>query len=337
MPSLLLAHSPDPDDVFMWWPITGMIDPPRDAQAIEPARVISKPVLDTGRFIFTPIAADIAALNRRAAVQGDLDITALSMFAWAHVREKYQLTCFGSSMGYGYGPKIVGRVAAVSKVASPVCYIDEPALRRTGLGALSEPDALIAVPGTKTTAFLLLSLMLGDSAAKVRHIEMPFDHILEAVASGERGVTHGLLIHQSQLTFADLGLEMLADVGAWWLEQTGLPLPLGGNAVRRDLDSRFGAGATREVVGLLDRSIRFAIAHREQSLQYCMRFAPELDRRQAERYIEMYVNDLTVDAGADGRMAIQMLLDRAAAASLCPSPGTVELLRPAMSMPPQQS
>lgn len=321
----------------MWWPITGMIDPPRDPQVIEPARVISKPVLDTGRFAFTPIAADIAALNRRAAVQGDLDITALSMFAWAHVREKYQLTCFGSSMGYGYGPKIVGRAASVSQVASPVCYLDEPALRRTDIGVLTEPDALIAVPGMKTTAFLLLSLMLGDDAARVRYVEMPFDRILDAVSSGERGVTHGLLIHQSQLTFADLGLEMLADVGAYWLEQTGLPLPLGGNAVRRDLDSRFGAGATREVVDLLDRSIRFALSHREESLQYCMRFAPELDRQKAERYIEMYVNDLTVDAGADGRIAIQTLLDRAAAAKLCPSPGSIEMLRPTVSIPPQQS
>jgi 1,4-dihydroxy-6-naphthoate synthase len=232
---------------------------------------------------------------------------ALSMFAWAHVREKYQLTCFGSSMGDGYGPKIVGRA---------------------GAGSLTDPDTLIAVPGIRTTAFLMLTLMLGDAAVTVRHVETPFDRILESVASGKRGVTHGLLIHQSQLTFADLGLELLADVGAWWLEQTRLPLPLGGNAVRRDLDSRFGAGATQEVVDLLDHSIRYALEHRERSLEYCMRFAPELDRRQAERYIEMYVNDLTVDAGPRGQAAIQTLLDRAAAGGFCPPVGTAELLRP---------
>lgn len=333
MTELLLAHSPDPDDVFMWWPITGMIDPPRDAQAIEPARVISKPVLDTGRFRFTSIAADIAALNRRALAQGDLDITAISMFAWAHAREKYQLTCFGSSMGYGYGPKIVGRAMAPSALASPVCYADEPAARIPGLDGLLDPDALIAVPGTRTTAFLLLSLMLGDASNRLKYVELPFDHILDAVATAKqmpdgRTITHGLLIHQSQLTFADLGLDLIADVGAWWLAQTNLPLPLGGNAIRRDLDARHGAGATAEVTRILDRSIRYALEHREQSLSYSMRFAPELSPDQAEKYIQMYVNDLTVDAGSSGERAIHTLLTRAAAAGLCPAPESVDMLRP---------
>lgn len=332
MSALFLAHSPDPDDVFMWWPITGMIDPPRDAQTIEPARVISQPVLDTGRFSFMPIAADIAALNRRALSQGDLDITAISMFAWAHAREKYQLTCFGSSMGYGYGPKIVGRALSPSALASPVCYADEPGARSAGLEALLDPDALIAVPGTKTTAFLLLSLMLGDASKRLKCVELPFDHILDAVAAGKlapdgRTITHGLLIHQSQLTFADLGLDLIADVGAWWLAQTNLPLPLGGNAIRRDLDFRHGAGSTAEVARILDRSIRYALNHREESLTYSMRFAPELTREQAEKYIQMYVNDLTVDAGPSGERAIQTLLTRAGAAGLCPPPGKVDMLR----------
>lgn len=331
--SIMLAHSPDPDDVFMWWPITGMIQPPSHeaAQQVIPARVVSEPELDTGRFRFVPIASDIAALNRRAIATGDLDVTAISMNCYARVAARYQLTCFGSSMGFGYGPKLVGRAGQRSTqpsvLSSPVCYADEPGL--SGNAAISLPEnALVAIPGRETTAFLLLSMMLGESRSHVRFVEMPFDRILDAAASGEGGVTHGLLIHQSQLTFAQLGLELIADVGGWWLRQTGLPLPLGGNAMRRDLDAMHGAGTTLEVVRLLDRSLRYALEHRERSMEYCMRFAPEITRAQAERYIQMYVNDLTVDAGEVGESAVNRLLSEGHHLGLCPDAGLVRMLRP---------
>src|SRR2546426_420411 len=155
----------------------------------------------------------------------------MSINCYAHVRDRYRLTSFGSSMGYGYGPKIVGRAGRPPAVASNACYADEIAPGDRGLSALLEPDSLVAIPGKQTTAFLLLSMMLGEDRSRLRTVEMPFDRILGAVQSGEGGVTHGLLIHQSQLTFAQLGLDLVADVGQWWLARTGLPLPLGGNAV----------------------------------------------------------------------------------------------------------
>jgi 1,4-dihydroxy-6-naphthoate synthase len=300
--TLTLAHSPDPDDVFMWWPITGKIDPH------DPERIVEPPVLDTGRFRFKALPADIDVLNRRAIETGDLDITAISMFAWAKVNDRYSLTCCGSSMGEGYGPKVV--------------------VRENTRDWRSE--GVIAVPGTRTTAFLLLTLAFGRDSFE--YVEMPFDRILEAVSGGRvvdgRPVTAGLLIHQSQLTFADLGLKQILDVGAWWLERTGLPLPLGGNALRRDLETRYGTGTLGEVTRLLDRSIRHALQHRAESTEYAMRFAPEISRAQADRYIDMYVSPLTLDAGSRGQEAIQRLLDEAAAAGMCPEVGRVAMERP---------
>lgn len=320
--TLTLAHSPDPDDVFMWWPITGMIEPPTDPQRLEPARVVSRPVLETGRFRFVSVAADIAALNRHAASpmkSNHFDITALSMFAWAGVRERYTLTSFGSSVGSGYGPKVVTRASAAAT----------PASNADALAALRDPGAIIAVPGVKTTAFLLLSMILGPGT--FRYVEMPFDRILDAVREGS--VNAGLLIHQSQLTYRDLGLSMVLDVGAWWERHTGLPLPLGGNAIRNDLDQRFGRGSTREVVDTLWASLQYALAHREESLRYGMRFAPELSEDQARTYIEMYVNDLTIDAGPAGERAIERLITEGARAGLCADAGLVRMLRPSGSSP----
>lgn len=307
--TLTLAHSPDPDDVFMWWPITGKIDPVRkDEHGF--GIVVEPPRLETGRFAFRALAEDIAVLNRRAMGGGDLDITALSMFTWAHVRDRYRLTACGSSMGEGYGPKVVCR-------------------RGQGAGAAR----IIAVPGVKTTAFLLWRLWEESRAAAgsrgaegdAEIVELPFDQILAAVASGR--ADRGLLIHQSQLTYADVGLEQLVDLGQWWGERTGLPLPLGGNALRRDLEARFGPGTLAEVTGLLDRSIRYALDHRDESVRYCMRFAPEIDRSQAERYIDMYVSPLTVDMGARGEAALRRLLDEAARLGLAPAVGTIDIAR----------
>lgn len=302
----------------MWWPITGMIEPPSHeaAQRVAPARVVSGPEIDTGRFEFVPHACDIAALNRHAAAGGALDITALSIFAWAAVRDRYDLTSFGSSFGEGYGPKVVGR---------------EPG----GVEAIRSAGAKIAVPGFQTTAFALLRLMSGDASLKDRCVEVPFDRILEAVASGEGGVTHGLLIHQSQLTYAREGLHLVADTGRWWREHTvgetdpeGLPLPLGGNAVSRTLDARFGEGATREVVDLLASSLRHALAERDRSAAYAQRFAPELTREQTDEYLRMYVSPLTLDAGEAGERAIRRLVRESSGAGLTRSDGPIHLLRP---------
>jgi 1,4-dihydroxy-6-naphthoate synthase len=305
--TLTLAHSPDPDDVFMWWPITGKIDPVRKNEngfgiVVEPPR------LETGRFAFRALAEDIAVLNRRAMSSGDLDITALSMFTWAHVRDRYQLTACGSSMGEGYGPKVVARRGESSKLAQT-----------------------IAVPGVKTTAFLLWRLWeesrvgSGASGAEPLIVELPFDQIMDAVASGD--ADRGLLIHQSQLTFADVGLEQLVDLGQWWGEQTGLPLPLGGNAVRRDIDRRFGEGSIREITAILDRSIRFALDHRDESVKYCMQFAAEINRDQAERYIDMYVSPLTIDMGERGERALRRLFHEAHRLALCPRVDAIDISR----------
>lgn len=294
--TLTLAHSPDPDDVFMWWPITGMIDP------MNHDRIIRQPVLDTGRFTFRALPADIDVLNRRAIDRGDLDITALSIFAWSRVADQYALTCCGSSFGEGYGPKIVCR------------------------GERLPENPLIAVPGTRTTAFLLMTLAL--KGHPFRHFERPFDQILGAVSSGEADA--GLLIHQSQLTFAELGLRQVIDLGAWWLEHTGLPLPLGGSALRRDLAERFGHGedTLAEITAILDRSIRHALAHRDESTEYAMRFAPEISRDQADRYIEMYVSPLTLDAGNRGEAAIRRLIDEAVGAGLLSAAPRMNMIRP---------
>lgn len=306
--TLTLAHSPDPDDVFMWWPITGKIDPVRKDE-LGFGIVVEPPRLDTGRFVFRALAEDIAVLNRRAISHGDLDITALSMFTWAHVRDRYQLTSCGSSMGEGYGPKVVCR-----------------------RGEGNWRARTIAVPGMKTTAFLLWRLWEeargGDAAGPERDVqvvELPFDQILAAVSSGR--ADRGLLIHQSQLTYADVGLEQLVDLGQWWGERTSLPLPLGGNAVRRDLDERLGPLAIGEIVALLDRSIRYALEHRDESVRYCMRFAAEINRDQAERYIDMYVSPLTVDMSPRGEAALRRLLDEAARLGLGPAVGTIDIAR----------
>ncbi|MFM9994456.1 MAG: menaquinone biosynthesis family protein [Phycisphaerales bacterium] len=308
-PLLTLAHSPDPDDAFMWWPITGKV--PASAMDRDRASVLSPPAIDTGRFRFRAVPGDIETLNRRAAERADLDITALSARAYADAAAKYVITACGASFGDGYGPKVV-------------CRADAP-LRCDG--CLREQRPVIAVPGARTTAFLVLSLLVG---ARFDFVEMPFHRIVEAVAQGRVGA--GLIIHEAQLTFQDAGLRQLVDVGAWWGEWTGLPLPLGLNAVRRDLDRRHGSGAIAEVAATLRRSVAHANAHRAESLDYAMSFAmgnlhgPEGPPSPAlvARFVDMYVNRWTVDMGDAGRGAIARLLSEGAAAGLCTDPGPIE-------------
>ncbi len=312
---LTLAHSPDPDDAFMWWPITGKVRP--DGTPLEGAD--GRPRLDTGGIDFKAIPADIEVLNRRAAGDGDLDITALSFRAWCDVKDRYAITHCGSSFGEGFGPKVVAG-ASVRDTAD---------LRRAGLR--------IAIPGRRTTAFLLLSMLLGPETTRAAVIvEMPFEQVIGAVARGEADA--GVVIHEGQLLFADAGLRLVTDLGEWWGTSTGLPVPLGCNALRLDLDARFGSGTIARVSGLLRASIEHALAHREESLAYTMPFAlanaakkgatesgrPTLER--VDRYIAMYVNRWTVDMGSQGREAVRRLLAAGHAAGLCPDPGELRVV-----------
>lgn len=322
-PTLTLAHSPDPDDAFMWWPITGKVNPDGSLRAGSDAA----PRLDTGRFGFRAVPADIEALNRLAAGTAEYDITALSFRAYCDVKDRYAITHCGSSFGDGFGPKVVGPPALLDR-------INAGGLRES----LADDGLRIAIPGRRTTAFLLLAILIGPGEfhrRPERFVEMPFDQVIGAAARGETGA--GLVIHEGQLLYEQAGLSLLVDLGAWWKETTGLPVPLGCNSVRRDLDDRFGPGSTREVVALLRRSIEYALANREESLEYTMPFAlanaskkgaeksgaPTLDR--IDRYVTMYVNDLTVDMGARGREAVAGLLSRGAGLGLCPDPGFLDV------------
>jgi len=231
--------------------------------------------LDTGSLRFEHILQDIETLNRWA-MEGRLEVTALSVHAYAHVANQYALLPYGASIGSGYGPIVVAR---------------EP-LR---LDALKTKR--IAVPGTMTTAFLTLRILLGEFP----YLQLPFDRILEAVDHGE--CEAGLLIHEGQLTYQTYGLKKILDLGEWWRERTGLPLPLGVNAVRKDLGSK----VMQQVAKLIKESIQYAFLNREEALRYAIRFARGLNQATTDRFVAMYVNDLTLDWGPEGRRAIELL------------------------------
>ncbi len=222
------------------------------------------------------VLEDIQSLNERA-FRGEYEVTAVSFHAYAYLADRYALLPHGASMGDGYGPLVVAR---------------EP-LRREDLQGKS-----IAVPGTLTTAFLLLKFW----NPSLGHRVIPFDQILDAVVA--RRVHAGLIIHEGQVTYGSLGLHKVVDFGEWWKEETGLPLPLGGNVIRKDL----GPALMRRVSHLLRESIAYALAHREEALNYAMQFGRDMDRRLADQFIGMYVNDLTLDYGERGRAALRRLL-----------------------------
>ena len=291
---LTLAHSPDPDDAFMWWPL-GDVD-----KGIAPK-------IDTGPYRFRMVADDIQSLNTRAVDVGDLDITALSFHAYAHCGDRYALTRCGASFGDGYGPKIVARQPmTVEQLGAP------------GVG--------IAIPGERTTAYLTMRLMMGGADPVT--VEMPFHEIIEAVRTGNGGaIDAGIVIHEAQLTYADVGLHLVVDLGVWWHGQTGLPLPLGANAVLRDLDARFGAGTIHRVADVLRDSIAYANAHRADGLAIAEGFAqPGTTADQADRFVAMYVNDLTMDAGERGERAVAELMKRGAARGFIPRVGDVRMV-----------
>lgn len=232
------------------------------------------------------VLGDIQSLNARA-LRGEYEVTAVSFHAYAYLADRYALLPHGASMGDGYGPMVVAK--------EPWTPADLHGRR-------------LAIPGTLTTAFLALRLW----NPQLEHIVVPFDQIIDAVQEGRADA--GLIIHEGQVTYASLGLHKIVDLGEWWLKETGLPLPLGGNVIRKDL----GPALMRRVSGLLHESIRYALAHREDALRYAMQFGRNMDEAQADRFVGMYVNDLTLGYGERGRAAVRRLLSDAFARGLIP-------------------
>ena len=271
MPLIHVAHSPDADDAFMFWALaTGRID--------------------TGNRRYAHELSDIESLNRRA-LKGELEVTAVSLHAYAYLADRYALLAHGASIGDRYGPRLVARTPA-------------PVDPRAALSGMR-----VAVPGELTTAFLALRLY----QPRAEHVVVPFDQIEDYVAAGK--AAGGILIHEGQLTYAAGGLYLWTDLGEWWHGETGLPLPLGGNVVRRDL----GETLMRDIARDLKASIEYGLAHRVEALTYARGFSRGLTDADTDRFVGMYVNDFTVDYGPAGRRAVAELLDRARRAGLLPS------------------
>ncbi|MFL5494656.1 MAG: menaquinone biosynthesis family protein [Gemmatimonadales bacterium] len=274
--TIRVAHSPDSDDAFMFY-------------------ALAEGKIDTGNLRYVHELADIESLNQRAR-RAELEVTAVSIHAYAYIWREYALLGSGSSMGDGYGPRLVS--------LHPVPPDPRGALR--GLR--------VAVPGRLTTAYLALKLYQPD----VVEVVLPFDAIEDAIHSGTADV--GLLIHEGQLTYADSGLKLWADLGAWWLGDTGLPLPLGGNAVRRDL----GPTVIQQIAHDLRASIVYALDHRAPALTHAKQFNRGIGDERTDTFVGMYVNQWTVDYGPRGREAVQTLLNRGFEAGIIPERVTAE-------------
>ena len=314
---LRLGHSPDPDDAFMWWPLANFTTP--DGTRHEPR-------VDTKGYRFEHVLEDIQSLNERAE-RAELEITAISMHQYPHVADRYRLTTCGASMGEGYGPMIVAR---------------EPMNLRELITPVTTPDPetkpTLAIPGERTTAWLALQLLMleeegvqpeGDPEEvgvnrAVDYRVVPFDRIVERVRSGE--FTAGLIIHEGQITYEESGLHLVRDLGDWWTSTRGLPLPLGGNCIRRDV------AESEKVCRVLLDSIRYALDHREEAVAFAMNYARDLDPALADRFVGMYVNELTLDYGERGRAAVNQLLREGADAGIVPplASGGVDFVAPAL-------
>ena len=260
-----VGHSPDPDDAFMFY-------------------ALAKDSFETGKYRFEHELVDIETLNRRAFT-GELELTAISLHAYAYLSEKYAICACGASMGDKYGPMVVSR--------------EENTIEDV-------KQFTIAVPGTLTTAYLALRMCLG---LDFDHVVVPFDEILDVVEAGSYEGTEvqaGLIIHEGQLTYGSQNLKLVVDLGQWWFEETSLPLPLGANAIRRDL----GMDAMEEVTALLKQSIQYGLENRDAALDYALGFGRGLDRSMADEFVGMYVNDWTIDFGERGRQAVTELLRR---------------------------
>ena len=263
--ALTLGHSPDPDDAFMFYGL-------------------AKELIPTNGFHFEHILQDIQTLNERAT-RGELDISAISIHAYAFVSEQYALLPSGASMGDGYGPMLVAKAG----------FIREEVARKK-----------IAVPGTMTSAFLALELWLDRPATEFNYVVVPFDRIFNAVRSGQADV--GLIIHEGQLTYQNEGLVVCEDLGAWWgRENDGLPLPLGGNVIHK----RFDPATRKTISDILTASIRYSLDHRAEAVEHALRFARDMGRDLADKFVGMYVNHWTLDYGDNGRESIRRFLGQA--------------------------
>jgi 1,4-dihydroxy-6-naphthoate synthase len=242
--------------------------------------------IDTGNLNYVHVLSDIETLNRKA-LQGEFDVSAVSFHAYAYLADKYALLSCGASMGRNYGPIVVSQKSVQpSALASKV----------------------VAVPGKLTTAFLALQLF----APGVKSEVVPFDRILDEVAKGKYEA--GLLIHEGQLTYRELGMHKVVDLGEWWLERTKLPLPLGGNVIKREL----GPALMRQISSDIRTSIQYGLDHREEAMAYAIQFSRGLDTSRADRFVGMYVNELTLDYGKEGREAVRRLLEEAHQKGLIP-------------------
>jgi 1,4-dihydroxy-6-naphthoate synthase len=268
--TLTLGHSPDPDDAFMFYGL-------------------AKGLVPTDGLQFEHILQDIQTLNERAT-RGELDISAVSIHAYAYVSEKYALLPSGASMGDGYGPMLVAKKK----------YSKEEVGRKK-----------IAVPGTMTSAFLALQLWLGKPAKALDYIVVPFDQIFQAVRSGAAEV--GLIIHEGQLTYRNEALEVCEDLGRWWAEKNeGLPLPLGGNVIHK----KFDRALRRKISGILTASIQYSLDHRAEAVEHALQYARDMGRDLADKFVGMYVNHWTLDYGERGRESIRRFLGQAYEAGL---------------------
>ena len=266
---ITLGHSPDPDDAFMFY-------------------ALAADKIETGGLTFTHVIQDIETLNRRA-MKAELDVTAVSIHAYAYVLDQYALLTSGASMGDNYGPLVIAR--------APMTIDD---LR----------GATIAVPGLMTTAYLALRLCIGDPTTVV----VPFDQIMDAVERGD--VDAGLLIHEGQLTYSARGFNKVIDFGEWWMSETGLPLPLGGNAIKKSL----GPDLIARVSKLLRESIEYGLEHREVAVRHSMKYGRGMAETLTDKFVGMYVNDYTIDYGDRGREAVRLLLERGHEAGIIPRP-----------------
>ena len=275
MTTIRVAHSPDSDDAFMFY-------------------ALAQGKIDTEGLTYVHELQDIESLNQRA-IRGELEVTAVSIHAYAYLSDQYALLPHGASMGDRYGPRLVAREAA---------------------SRADVKNKRIAIPGPLTSAYLALQMYQPD----FEPVFTPFDQIENAVVNGD--VDMGLLIHEGQLTFGDRGLHLVADMGEWWFEETGLPLPLGGNVIRKDL----GIALIEKISRHLRASIAYGLDHRAEALDHSMQYARGLNRSKADTFVGMYVNDWTLDYGVRGRKAVRLFLKRGVEMGLVTQAVTVEFV-----------